>query len=47
MLHAYYLAHGDDLETAKQKVKASRPVCDFSMLSDSQRAFLTDFAAKR
>jgi protein-tyrosine phosphatase len=46
ILHAYYLAHGDDLETAKLKVKTSRPVCAFIMLSDSQREFLTDFAAK-
>jgi len=47
VLHAYYLTHGDDLETAKQKVKAARPVCAFVVLSDSQRKFLTDFAIRR
>ncbi len=45
MLHAYYLAHGYDLEWAKFLVKLRRPGCAFVMLTDAQKAFLLDFAA--
>jgi len=45
MLHAYFLARGYDLKQAENRVKLHRPACAFSGLSDSQRAFLLDFAA--
>ncbi|MEP7286372.1 MAG: dual specificity protein phosphatase family protein [Chloroflexota bacterium] len=44
MLHAYYVGRGISLDEAKKKVRASRPACAFLILSESQRAFLTDFA---
>ena len=44
VLHGYYLAAGQTLDEAKQKVKALRPTSGFIMLSDSQRQFLTDFS---
>ena len=44
MLHAYYLAEGYSLETARAKVKAGKPISQFIMLSEAQRAFLQDLA---
>lgn len=47
VLHAYYLAEGLSLQRAKARIKARRPVCQFSQLTDEQKTFLEDFAARR
>jgi atypical dual specificity phosphatase len=43
-LHAYYLKKGSSLDEAKAKVKAGKFTSQFLMLSDTQRAFLEQFA---
>ena len=44
ILHALYLLMGHDLETAKQKIKKTRPGSQFFMLSDRQKVFLEKLA---
>lgn len=44
LLHAYFLAHGATLAMAQEKVRTGRPGCNFVNLSESQRAFLMEFA---
>ena len=45
ILHLYFLAQGFSLEEAKERVKTTRPQC--TLLSERQRAFLADFAARQ
>lgn len=47
MLHFYYLVHGSSLAEAQQKVEAQRSMCQYILLSESQRKFLADFAASQ
>lgn len=42
ILHLYYLAHGMSLEAAREQVRRRRP--QSMLLSDKQRAFLSDYA---
>jgi len=46
-LHAYYLEKGASLDQAKATVKAGKFTSQFLMLSDTQRAFLEEFAAEK
>lgn len=45
ILHLHWLQQGDDLETAKERIKALRIVSSWVNLSDSQQVFLTEVAA--
>ncbi|MEZ4670801.1 MAG: dual specificity protein phosphatase family protein [Anaerolineae bacterium] len=47
VLHAYYLQHGYNLETTKEKVKAGKFTSQFLMLSAAQQAFILQFAASK
>ncbi len=44
-LHAYYLLHGLPLADAQAKIKKGRRESSYVILSDSQRAFLTQLDA--
>ena len=46
-LHAYYLEKGSNLDEAKAKVKTGKFTSQFLMLSNTQRAFLEEFAAEK
>jgi atypical dual specificity phosphatase len=45
ILHLYYLAQGLSLEAAREQVRRKRP--QSTLLSDKQRAFLSEFARAR
>ncbi len=47
ILHAYYLAHGLNLDEAKAQVRSRRFACDFVILSDVQQVFIEQFAKRR
>lgn len=47
MLHVYYLASGLGLEETKLKVKQTRQMSQFFMLSQIQQQFLEDFAKSK
>ena len=46
MLHVLYLTAGLTLDEAKARVRDGKPSSDFSLLSDTQQAFLESLAAE-
>lgn len=46
VLHAIYLLSGMDLEATKQKIKSTRPVSQFFMLSKTQQSFIEKLASE-
>lgn len=45
LLHAYYLNKGWSLSDARSRILETRPLCNFSDLSQEQQTFLQDYAA--
>lgn len=46
MLHAYYLSQGMNFEEVKALIKKKRPISQFIMLTDSQQAFIEQYATQ-